>query len=661
MHLAVALHPVDWALVGLYVVFALAVGIRYARRAGQDVDEFFLSGRSLPWWIAGTSMVATTFAADTPLVVTGWVRDHGIWKNWLWWCYAAGGMMTVFMFARYWRRGRVMTTAELSELRYQGADASALRATLGGFHALIYNTIVLCWVILAAAKICEVVFEIDKVTAVTLAGVAALSYSLLSGFWGVVITDLVQFVMAMTGAVALAILAWNGVGGLAQVESVLPPGSTVLDFFPQPGEGTPLDASFWSVAFTAVVIYLGVAWWATHGVDGGGVVVQRIAATKDERAGVLAALWYSVANYALRPWPWFLVALASLVVLPNIEVKSPFDGEVVAIVQDVEGETGTQVVSVVNAEGEREDLALGGTEEWRPKLHVDIGDELEEGDTIAKTDSESAYPVMMTKYLPIGLLGLMVASLFAAFMSTIDTHVNLAASYFVNDLWRRFFVRDAAASHYVLVARLASVLVLILGSALAVASSSIGDLFTFFIALLGGVGPIYVMRWLWWRVRAATELVAMIASCGTTVALTFLDIDWQLGPLSTDGALSDGGRLMMVVGVSLSAAMISLVFTPKPDPAGLVDFYRKVRPMGAWRPVRSLCRDVAPRREGVPVMAGVLGGLLGVYGLMFGIGHAIFGRFGPTLMCAAAITVGAGLVWWSLHEIELEREGSEPA
>lgn len=655
MHLAVALHPVDWALVGLYVAFALAVGIRYARRAGQDVDEFFLSGRSLPWWVAGTSMVATTFAADTPLVVTGWVRDFGIWKNWLWWCYAVGAMLTVFLFARYWRRGRVMTTAELSELRYRGPDAGVLRATLGGFHALVYNTIVLCWVILAAAKICEVVFEIDKVTAVTFAGIAALTYSLLSGFWGVVITDLVQFAMAMTGAIALAVLAWNGVGGLPAVEGALAEGSTVLDFLPHPGAGTEADP-FWSVAFTAVAIYLGVAWWSTHGVDGGGVVVQRIAATKDERSGVLAALWFSVANYALRPWPWFLVALASLVVLPHIEVEAPFEGKVVAIQEDVESGESSPVLVVQSQDGERRELALGGEPDWRPALAVHVGDTFEAGDTLAKTDSEAAYPVMMTRYLPLGLLGLMVASLFAAFMSTIDTHVNLAASYFVNDLWRRFFVRDGTAAHYVLIARLSSVLVLLLGSVLAVASQSIGDLFTFFIALLGGVGPIYVLRWLWWRVRATTEIVAMVASCGTTVALTFLDIDWQLGPLSADGALTDGGRLILVVAVSLTAALLSLLLAPKPDPASLVDFYRAVRPMGAWRPVRRLCPDVVPRKEGPAVVGGVIGGLCAVYGLMFGIGHLIFGRVGPTLMCAAAVTAGVGLVWWSLHSIELERE-----
>jgi hypothetical protein len=332
-----ALHWIDWTLIAGYVVFALAVGVVYARRAGKDVDEYFLSGRSLPWWIAGTSMVATSFAADTPLVITGWVRDHGIWKNWVWWCYCGGGMLSVFLFARGWRRGGVMTKAELAELRYGGEAAAVLRGILGFMHAGVTNTITLCWVLLAAKKIMEVLLGIDGNLALVLGCAIALVYSLMAGFWGVVVTDLVQFVMAMVGAVALAWLAWAGVGGTDAVLAAAARGAPFTDntlrFLPETGPGGPFDASFWTIPLAALAVYLGVSWWAAENVDGSGTAVQRIAASKDEREGVLAVMWYNVTHYAMRPWPWILVALASLVALPPLTVTAPAAGEVVSVTE----------------------------------------------------------------------------------------------------------------------------------------------------------------------------------------------------------------------------------------------------------------------------------------------------------------------------------------
>ena len=299
------LHWIDWSVIIGYVAFAVIVGLRFAKKAGSSSSEYFLSGRSLPWWITGTSMVATTFAADTPLVVTGWVRDSGIWKNWLWWCYAIGGMMTVFLFARYWRRGDVMTTAELSTLRYGGKSAGILRGFLGFYHAGITNTIVLCWVILAAAKIVDVLFDVDKMTAIAAACGISLSYSLLAGFWGVVITDLLQFAMAMTGGVALAWLSWRAVEGMAGLTQRLSSegiavAADTFSLIPSPGEGGFMSPTFWTVPVATVAVYLGIAWWSSQSVDGGGVTVQRISASKDERHGMLAVLWYSIAHYAMR-------------------------------------------------------------------------------------------------------------------------------------------------------------------------------------------------------------------------------------------------------------------------------------------------------------------------------------------------------------------------
>ena len=633
------LEALDWAVIAAYAVFALTVGVVLARRASRNVDEFFLSGRSLPWWIAGTSMVATTFAADTPLVITGWVRDHGIWKNWLWWCYAAGGLLTVFVFARYWRRGEVMTTAELAELRYGGKSARVLRGFLGVYHSAVTNGIVLCWVLLAATKIMDVLFGVDKLTALVLASGLALAYSLMAGFWGVVLTDLVQFVMAMVGSIALAVLAWDELGGRAGLEAAIQAGSVsqqALEFFPRAGASSWLDSSFWTAQVSAVAVYLGVAWWAAESVDGGGLVVQRISATRSEREGVLAALWYNVAHYGLRPWPWILVAVASIVVLPPHEVVAPASGEVAAVrATEIVLETPEPVTVTWDVEAQ----------DWSPLPSVRVGQTVERGQLLARTDSERAYVVMMARLLPAGLLGLVVASLLAAFMSTIDTHVNLASSFFVNDVYRRFWAPGRPPRHYVGAARAGSVLVLALAGVLAWQADSISGLFTFFLAFLGGVGPIYILRWMWWRVRASTEIVAMVASSVTTIALTFaFDTGWPESPLTPEGVLSSEGRLCLVAFLSLTAALASMVLTRTPDPAALVEFYRRVRPVGAWGPVRRLCPDTA-RPAGLQVgLLGTVAGLALVFGILFATGNALLGRASAAGGCAVVALTGAVVV-----------------
>jgi Na+/proline symporter len=642
-----ALAPLDWIIIGAYVVFALAVGLAYAKKAGEDVDQYFLSGRSLPWWIAGTSMVATSFAADTPLVITGWVRDFGIWKNWLWWCYCGGSMAGVFLFARWWRRGGVMTKAELAELRYGGEQAAVLRGTLGVMHAGFTNTITLCWVLLAAAKIMDVLLGIDQTLAVAVACAVALIYSLMAGFWGVVVTDLVQFVMAIVGAIALAWMSWEAVGGTAGLTEAAAAGApftrNTLEMFPHAGEGSVFDASFWTVPFAALCVYLGVSWWAVENVDGASVAVQRIAASRDERQGVLALLWFNVSHYALRPWPWIMVGLASMIVLPPIEISSPVEGRVAALESNA--------VIVEDAAGVRHELVIPEATEdgWGAAPTVAPDDRVEAGAMVAKSDSERAYVVMMRKYLPVGLLGLVVASLLAAFMSTIDTHVNLAASFFVNDLYRRFFRPRATAEHYVSVARYASAGVLVLAGLMASFASSISDLFLFFLAFLGGVGPVYVLRWLWWRVQASTEITAMVASAGATIFLTFAPIHWELGPFSDGGKLLAEGRLCLVVLTSMAAALASLALVKRPDPGTLVDFYRKVRPAGCWGPVAALAPDVQPPREGLNALVGIVGGVAMVFGLMLGLGYLLLGDTQHTLIAIGVAVVGTGCALGALR------------
>ena len=646
------LHWIDWLVIISYVAFAVCVGLRYAKKAGSSSEEYFLSGRSLPWWITGTSMVATTFAADTPLVVTGWVRDSGIWKNWLWWCYAIGGMMTVFLFARYWRRGNVMTTAELSELRYGGKSAGVLRGFLGFYHAGITNTIVLCWVILAAAKIVDVLFDVDKMTAIAAACGISLSYSLLAGFWGVVVTDLLQFAMAMTGGVALAWLSWRAVDGMAGLtERLTTEGIAVaadtFSLLPTAGVGGFMDLTFWTVPVATVAVYLGVAWWSSQSVDGGGVTVQRVSASKDERHGMLAVLWYSIAHYAMRPWIWVLVALASLAIFPVRTIDAPANGTVT--------EVSAEAISIQTDAGLRIMPLVAIDEMGAPLAKVKEGDAVRSGDVLARTDSELAYVAMMTRFLPVGLLGLVVASLLAAFMSTIDTHVNLASSYFVNDVYKRFLAPDADAKSQVLAARLSSVVIMIMGGVMAFFATSISDLFTFFIAFLGGVGPVYLGRWLWWRVRASTEIVAMITSSVVTITLTFGAFEWDLGPLSSGGALLDTGRLILVVSASIIASLLSMLLTRTPDPKELVSFYQKIRPVGAWGPVRELAGVSAPKGEGAAALTGILGGLALIYGAMFALGNYFLDHPGQAGISLAFAVCGGFAVRSALTRLEALR------
>lgn len=665
-----------WIVAGLYVALALAVGAALARKAGGSVEEFFLSGRRLPWWAVGTSMVATTFASDTPLVITGWVRDTGIWQNWQWWCLAGGGMLTTFLFARYWRRGQVMTTAELAELRYGGGDAKLLRFVQGVFQAGLTNTIVLCWVILAAAKILGALFEADKVVAVTIASVLALAYSTMAGFWAVVVTDVVQFVMAMVGSVALAIAVWNGIGGVEAVQEAMAAGSIrpeQLAFFPPAGPGSWTEMSFWTVPLVTACVFLGVQWWATDQVDGGGHAVQRISAARTERDGLLGSLWYNVAHYALRPWPWILVAVGSLVVLSPLEATSPIEGTV----QALDLESGRALIQPGPDYAPVEiDLFEGTEADWRPSLaRVRVGDVIEPGAVLAVSDPEAAYVTMARRYLTNPwMLGILVASLLAAFMSTVDTHTNLAASFFVNDLYRRFFRKHAADRHYVFVARLASVAALALGATLAWANDRISDLYTFFLAFLSGVGPVYVLRWLWWRVRATTEIVAMISSALAASALTFgpkvaaglsswspsfawlapwSEVTWELGPLSEAGQLTVAGRLILVVAFSTTLALVVTLILPRPNAERLVGFYRRVRPLGWWEPVRVLCPEAEPASDGRAVRRGVVGGLLTTYGLLFAIGSVLFEQGTVQAVTWTALAgLGAVLVTISLFQLE---------
>jgi SSS family solute:Na+ symporter len=452
----------DWAWVAAYFIFNLAIGFYYKSRAGKSVSEFFLSGRNVPWWLAGTSMVATTFAADTPLAVTGLVAKGGIAGNWLWWNFVAGGMMTVFFYARLWRRSGVTTDIEFSELRYSGRPAAFLRGFRALYLGIPINCIILGWVNLAMVKIAMLTLGITKVQALAIVmGLIALTsfISTMSGLWGVLVTDVFQFFVKMAMVIALAVFAVRGVGGMGAMKDKL----HALDLT-RGGQGSVLNFvpdlnSAW-MPMMAFFVYIGVNWWATWypGAEpgGGGYIAQRMMCAKDERHSLLATLWFNVAHYAIRPWPWVLVALASLVLYPNLQ------------------------------------------------------------------DKESGYVLVMVDYLPASLRGLMIAAFAAAYMSTIATQLNWGASYVVNDFYRRFMRTNADDHHYVRVAQAATVLITIISAVLSYFLESIGDTWQLLLGIGAGTGGVLLLRWYWWRINAWSEIAAMSAALVVSTTLRFM-------------------------------------------------------------------------------------------------------------------------------------------
>jgi Na+/proline symporter len=455
----VRLTLVDWSVVALYFLFNLAIGFYYKSRAGSNIDEFFLSGRNVPWWLAGTSMVATTFAADTPLAVTGMVAVGGIAGNWLWWCFVASGMMTVFFYARLWRRSGVMTDIEFSEIRYSGKPAAFLRGFRALYLAIPINCIVLGWVNKAMVDILMLVLGVTKLQALAIViGMIALTsfISTLSGLWGVLVTDMFQFVIKMSMVIALAVFAVKAVGGMDAMKTQLLAldakrgnQGSVLNFVPDLN-------SAWMPLITFLV-YISLNWWATWypGAEpgGGGYIAQRMFSARDEKNSLLATLWFNIAHYALRPWPWILVALASLILFPGLE---------------------------------------------KP---------------------ETGYIRVMIAYLPPSLRGLMVAAFAAAYMSTIATQLNWGASYLVNDFYKRFLKPDATDRHYVRISQVATVLLTLISAVVTFYMDSVAGAWKLLIVTGAGTGSVLLLRWYWWRINAWSEVSAMIAAFIVSVTL----------------------------------------------------------------------------------------------------------------------------------------------
>ena len=455
-----ALNPVDWIIVIVYLLLSLGIGVYFTKRASKSMADYFVSGRNLPWWIIGTSMVATTFAADTPLVVTGWVRTDGIWKNWFWWNYLFSHVIIIFVFSRLWRRAEVITENELIELRYGGKPAAFLRGFKALYFSTLFNFIVMGWVISAMAKVLKVFFGFETTFAVILCIGIAFFYTMMSGLWGVALTDFFQYFVALIGTTVFAYVVVNSslVGGFDGFLEKLNGIQSHLSFFMTPSSGVPVSKGFWSSSFFVFLVYVTVIWWSSHNSDGGGYFIQRMCAAKNERHAVLGTAWFSLNHYVIRFWPWVLVAVFSLIVYPTAE-------------------------------------RAGG-------------------------DQEAMYVVVIRDFLGPGLKGLLFVAFLAAFMSTITTQLNWGASYLMNDVYKRFVNKSASESHYIFVSRLFTLILTLLAGYFAFHIKNIGNAWIFLWAMSAGIGLVLILRWFWWRINAWSEISALGASLLTISLLT---------------------------------------------------------------------------------------------------------------------------------------------
>jgi Na+/proline symporter len=586
------LTTIDFLVIAAYFVLILGTASAFIRRARRSMLDYFVSHRSMPWWLAGTAMVATTFSADTPLAVTEMVVKNGVAGNWLWWSMLASGMLTVFFFARLWRRAEVVTDVELTELRYAGKPAAFLRGFRAAYLGLIVNIIIMGWVNLGMQKVLSGTLGMSKWTAMIAALLITFAYTMLAGYWGIAASDALQYCFEMGGAIVLAVVAWRAVGGGDALFSKLreahpagtPPGTIfgnahdVLAFWPS-GSGA------WVFPTITVAALVGTNWWASWypGAEpgGGGYVVQNISATRDEREGRAAALFFNIAHYAIRSWPWVITALCSLAMY------------------------GGAVRTATGAE-----------------------------------DPGANYVRVMVDLLPAGLRGFMLASFAAAYTSTVATQMNWGSSYLVNDLYRRFMVRDASERHYVFASRVATAITVVLSIVVTAFMDQISGAWQFLMMLGAGTGLVYILRWYWWRINAWSEVSAMAAALVTSLTLR----------LAIDTSRPEGFALNLILTTLITTVVwIAVTFATRPEPHEiLLSFYRRTRPAGAgWRRFAEESGIRAPEGEMARnALAWILGVVL-VYSIMFATGALIFDEQ-RTLMVFGTLLVISAVALWSV-------------
>ncbi|MFM9001853.1 MAG: sodium:solute symporter family protein [Opitutia bacterium] len=617
------LQTLDWIIVAASILICFVPALFFARRSGQSTSEFFASGRSVPWWLAGLSMVATTFSSDTPNWVTEQVRKFGVAGNWQWWSQALTGVATVFFFARLWRRSGVMTDLEFYELRYSGREASIVRGFRAVYLGLFFNCFIMGMVTLAACKIANILFGLPAWQTIVICGVLNVVFAAHSGLWGVLVIDMVQFFIKMTAVFAAAWFSLVEVGrrlagdasvtaGLKALHGALwdkqvvtsaqgvptmsaydGSGQRVLEMLP--------NFAFEELALMIFIVPMAVSWWANWypGAEpgGGSYIAQRMLASKSEKDSLGGTLFFNVAHYVMRPWPWIVTALCSIVVYPDLaSIKAAFPDA---------------------------DPGLIG--------------------------HDSAFPAML-KFMPVGFIGLMVGGLIAANSSTILTHLNWGSSYLVHDFYRRFLVKDAAESHYVTAGRASTVLLYLVAALLSLTMSSAQQAFQILLSIGAGTGLIYVARWYWWRVSARCEIVAMVMSLVTSVAVPLLLPD--LGFAKTT---------LVQVGITTASWLLVAFIGPKTDPETLAEFCRKVRPSGpGWSAVRSAAGIPEEHGEGAGMaLLGWIMGTISIWSALFALGHLLYAvgepghvnrnaalTFGAVAIFSAGLTLRATRALW---------------
>ncbi len=581
---------IDWLAIAAYFLFNILIGLYYRKRATGSTEDYFVSGRNVTWWLAGTSMVATTFAADTPLAVTGLVASFGIAGNWLWWSMLMSGMLTVFFYARLWRRAGVLTDVEFAEIRYSGKAAAFLRAFRALYLGLPINCIIMGWVNLAMVKILQMIFGITKIEALLLVFAMMLvtaMISTLSGLWGVLVMDLFQFVLKMGMVIVLAYFSVQAVGGMAALKEKL----MAIDAAKAAESGghgsilsfTPDVGSPWMPMITFFV-YIAINWWATWypGAEpgGGGYIAQRIFCAKDEKHSLLATLWFNVAHYAMRPWPWILTALCSLVLYP----------------------------------------------------------------TLADKEAGFVKTIVDPNVFPIALRGVMIAAFAAAYMSTIGTSLNWGASYLVNDFYKRFLFRGRSEKHYVLISQIATVLVMVISCIVTYYQESIANAWKFMIAVGAGTGSVFILRWFWWRINAWSEVVAMAVSFVVSIVLQ------GFFKLSNDNPREFAWIVIITVSCSTVAWLAATMLTAPERTDVLLAFYRRVRPSATlWGPIAKEATDVVPRRDGMYNLLDWVSGCVLVYLTLFGVGKIIFGEALVGLGFLVLASISGWVIYWDLN------------
>lgn len=583
----------DWLVVVAYFLVNLLIGLYYRKKASGSTGDYFVSGREVSWWLAGTSMVATTFAADTPLAVTGFVANQGIAGNWFWWAFCFSGMMTVFLFARMWRRAEIITDIELVELRYHGKAAAFLRGFRSLYFGLLMNCLIVGWVNLAMEKIMGTALGISRYQAVLVifAIIAVTSfYTFISGLWGVLWTDVIQFVLKMTMVTVLAYYGVRAVGGMHALMTKLA-AVDVARRAAQGGTGSILSFipdlhSAW-MPFTLFATYLSLSWWANWypGAEpgGGGYIAQRIFSAKDEKNSLFATLWFNIAHYGLRSWPWIITALCSVVLYPTLK------------------------------------------------------------------DKEVGYIKVWVDYLPHAFSGLMLAAFAAAYMSTIATQLNWGSSYLVNDFYRRFVSPNRDERHYVNMSKLATALLAVLGAGVSLVMTSVAGAWELLLGVGAGTGAVYLLRWYWWRINAWSEVSAMTAAALTTA---LLQIRHGGVPIIHFGGTPQevfAKSLLFTVAVTSAVWLVVTYFTSAEPSSKLLEFYRRVRPgHTGWGPIAALAPEIPASYDVWYNIMDWLAGCLLVYMVLFGTGKIIFGQLGTGLVFFAVAALAGYLIYWDL-------------